>query len=78
MSKVTRDNLFKPALSRTESRSKTTDEISRAITEAEIAKRERKTERLRAMRLAKEAEEREKSGGEEKPKKTARAKRSKA
>ncbi|WP_309084547.1 hypothetical protein [Chelativorans sp.] len=77
MAKVTRDNLFKPTLSRTETKSRTTDEVSRAITSAEVAQRERKTARLKAMRLAKEAEEREKGGGEP-PKKLARAKRKKA
>lgn len=55
--RVTKHTLFKP--SRAESKSQTTDALSRAITEDEIARRERKTEKLRAARLAKEAEDRE-------------------
>lgn len=64
--KITKDNLFKP--SRAESKRQTTEQLSRAITEDEIARRERKTERLRAARLAKEAEDRE-EGRSKAPKK---------
>lgn len=68
MGKLNKDNLFKPNLSRAENKSRTTDEIARAITDDEIAQRNRKTERLRAIRLAKEAEERE-NGTDAAPKK---------
>jgi hypothetical protein len=56
MKKITKDNLFKPNPTRGETKHETTDEAARAIIESEAGKRERKTERLREARLAKEAE----------------------
>lgn len=54
MNEITKDNLFKPKPSRSESKSATTDKVARAITDRESAERRRKTERLRAARLARE------------------------
>jgi len=50
------DNFFKPKLSGSESKAQTTTNAARAISDKETAAREQKTERLRAARLAKEAE----------------------
>ena len=61
MARLTKDNLFKPPLSRMEAKNKTTDEISRAITQDESVQRHRKTERLKALRLEKEAQEKERA-----------------
>jgi hypothetical protein len=52
MNKAT-ESLFKP--NRQESKAQTTDTAARAILETEAAKREAKTARLRAARLAMEA-----------------------
>ncbi|WEX07100.1 hypothetical protein [Chelativorans sp. AA-79] len=73
MPKPTSDDLFQPSLTRMESKSRTTDQVSRAITEAETAQRERKTARLKAVRLAKEAKEQEKGDGGALRKKSSRA-----
>jgi hypothetical protein len=70
MSKVTKENLFKS--SPRESKSHTTDQIFRGITEDEASRRERKTEKLRAARLAKEAEDRDKQPAEAPTKKRGR------
>jgi len=52
---VTRHNLFKP--SRSEVRHEATDQTARAIIDAEVTQREAKTERLRAARMARAAED---------------------
>jgi hypothetical protein len=53
-----------------ELKARRTDEAARAISEAEAAARERKTQKLRAARLAREAEG--EAAGKEKPRKTKR------
>jgi len=59
MNKITKDNLFKPKQSRSESKSATTDNAARAIIDRESSERLRKTERLRAARLADEKKKRD-------------------
>jgi hypothetical protein len=54
MKKITKDNLFAPKPSRSESKSATTDKAARAITDRESNERQRKTEKLRAARLERE------------------------
>lgn len=53
MARLTKDTLFKPT--RAESKHATTDSAARTILETEAAARQKKTERLRAMRLEVEA-----------------------
>ncbi|CDX31791.1 conserved hypothetical protein [Mesorhizobium sp. ORS 3359] len=48
--------LFKPAPSRTEAKTDTTSRVARQIQDLEAKERSAKTERLRAARLAQEAE----------------------
>jgi len=48
--------LFKPNSTRTEAKADTTDKAARQIIDAEAAKRAAKTEKLRAARLAQEAD----------------------
>ena len=50
--RITRENLFKPPKSRSETKAETTDSAARSIIEAEAAKRREKSERLKAERLA--------------------------
>ena len=52
--KVTKETLFKPT--RPETKAEITDRTVRAILDDEAAKRRAKTEKLRAARLAMEAE----------------------
>jgi len=54
MKRLTKETLFKPT--RAESKQAATDETAWAMLEAEDEKRRKKTERLREMRLAAEAE----------------------
>jgi len=49
--------VFQPRASRQEAKADTTTRIAREIMDAELAKREAKTERLRLARLAQEATE---------------------
>jgi hypothetical protein len=49
---ITKENLFKPTNSRSESKAETTNNAARAIIEAEARKRREKSERLRAQRMA--------------------------
>ncbi len=51
---LTRDTLFKPNRSKAETKADITDRTARGIMDSEAAKREAKTERLRAARLAAE------------------------
>ena len=51
---VTKETLFKPT--RSETKAEITDRTVRAILDDEVAKRRAKTEKLRAARLAMEAE----------------------
>lgn len=51
------ENLIHPRETRAEAKSRVTDATSRAIIEDELAERERKTAKLRAARLNKEAKE---------------------
>jgi hypothetical protein len=60
MKKITKDNLFAPKPSRSESKSAITDKTARAITDRESSERQRKTESLRAARLEREKGEPEK------------------
>jgi hypothetical protein len=52
--RITKENLFKPSKSRSETKADITDNAARAIIETEAAKRHEKSERLRAARLAHE------------------------
>jgi hypothetical protein len=52
--RITKENLFKPSKSRSETKADITDNAARAIIETEAAKRREKSERLRAARLAHE------------------------
>ena len=54
---ITRDNLFRPARSKAETKAEITDHTARAIIDAETERRETKSARLRQIRLEKEAEE---------------------
>jgi hypothetical protein len=54
---ITKDNLFRPARSKAETKADITDSAARAIIDAEAEKREAKTERLRKARLKMEAEQ---------------------
>jgi hypothetical protein len=56
-SAITKDNLFRPARSKAETKADVTDSTARAIIDAEIESREAKTERLRKARLKMEAEQ---------------------
>lgn len=51
---LTRDTLFKPNKSKSENKADTTTQVARAIMDDETARREAKTERLRAARVAAE------------------------
>ncbi|MFB2552787.1 hypothetical protein [Ensifer soli] len=53
---VTKDNIFKPAKSSAEQKASSTDTAARQIVLAEAAERVRKTESLRKLREAREAE----------------------
>lgn len=55
MAHLTKDTLFKPT--RTETKMSNTDMAARSIADKEADARIQKTARLRALRLAKEAEE---------------------
>jgi hypothetical protein len=59
MNKVTKDNLFKPSMSKGELKGDATTRAARAIIDREVADRDAKTARLKIARLAKEAEERD-------------------
>lgn len=50
-----RDDPFRPNLTRTESRAETVSRIARGMIDEEVARREAKTARLKAARLAQEA-----------------------
>lgn len=54
---ITKDNLFKPAKSKSETKADITDRAAQAIIDSEADKRRAKTERLKAQRLAQEQEE---------------------
>jgi hypothetical protein len=60
VAEISKDKLFQPKPALADSRSTKTDKVFRAIVDAEAAYTPIKTARLRAARLAKEAEEREK------------------
>lgn len=53
---ITKDTLFKPSRSRAETKAEITDNAARAIIDAEAAAREAKSAKLRAARLAREAD----------------------
>lgn len=55
MSRSTEKDPVQPRETRAEARSRVTDATSRIIRDDEVADRERKTERLRNARLAREA-----------------------
>lgn len=55
MSMPTKDNLFRPALSRTETKADITDRVAREIIQEETNRRQTLTEKLRAARLVQEA-----------------------
>lgn len=57
MTKPTRDTLFKPTLSRTESKAEAVSRIAMSMIEQETAQREAKTERLRQARMERDAAE---------------------
>jgi hypothetical protein len=49
------DRIFRPRPSKQEAKSETTSRVARDIIDAEVTRREAKTERLKAARLAREA-----------------------
>lgn len=51
-----RDDPFRPNLTRTESRAESVSRIARGMIDEEVARREAKTARLKAARLAREAD----------------------
>ncbi len=51
---TTKDNLFRPTRTRAESKAEVTDRTARAIIDAEVQRREAKTEKLRQARIASE------------------------
>ena len=53
--KINKDNLFKPAKSKSETKADITDRASQAIIDSEANKRREKTERLKAQRLKAES-----------------------
>ncbi|SHO67682.1 hypothetical protein SAMN02745172_04363 [Pseudoxanthobacter soli DSM 19599] len=55
MTALTRDTVFKPKLSQTESKADAVSRIARSMIEQEASLRQAKTARLREARLAKEA-----------------------
>jgi hypothetical protein len=55
MMTATRQQFFKPTKVSAEKKAAETNSVARGIVEQEAAAREKKTEKLRAMRLAKEA-----------------------
>lgn len=55
MAKITQDTVFKPSLSKSESKAEAVSHAAMNIIEQEIAARDAKTARLRAARLAEEA-----------------------
>lgn len=54
MTTITKDNLFRPTRSRAETKAEITDQIAKAIIEAEEKRQEEKTARLRKARLESE------------------------
>ncbi len=56
MKPLSDSSLFKPAPSRTEAKTDTTSRVARQILDLEASTRDAKTKRLRAARLAQEAE----------------------
>ncbi|GAB4064779.1 hypothetical protein KHC28_11795 [Ancylobacter sonchi] len=55
MAKPTKGSLFKPNLTRTESKAESVSRVAMSMIEQETAKRDAKTARLREARLAQEA-----------------------
>ncbi|HEU4986521.1 MAG TPA: hypothetical protein VFT89_05585, partial [Rhizobiaceae bacterium] len=54
---LTKDTLFAPKPSKAETKNDVTTQVARAIIDAETAARQAKSQRLRELRLKKEAEE---------------------
>lgn len=71
MTAPTKDTLFRPVPSRTETKADTTDRIAREIIQSETDRRHALTEKLRAARLAQEA-----AASEEKPARKPRSRKS--
>lgn len=57
MTVLTKDNLFTPSRSKSETKAETTNQAARSIMEVEAKAREAKTARLREARLVHEAEQ---------------------
>lgn len=55
MANTNRDGLFKPNLTKTESKAETVSRVARNMIDQEIAKRDAKTARLREARMARDA-----------------------
>ncbi|MFT0859583.1 hypothetical protein [Ancylobacter sp. G4_0304] len=55
MVEPTRDNLFKPNLTKAESKADAVSRIAKTMIDQEVARRDAKTARLREARLAQEA-----------------------
>lgn len=55
MAGTNRDGLFKPNLTKTESKAETVSRVARSMIDQEIAKRDAKTARLREARMARDA-----------------------
>lgn len=57
MTVLTKDNLFTPPRSKSETKAETTNQAARSIMDVEAKAREAKTARLREARLVREAEQ---------------------
>lgn len=55
MAKTTHDDLFKPNLTKTESKAETVARVARSLINQETVRRDAKTARLREARLARDA-----------------------
>lgn len=55
MASANHDGIFKPNLTKTESKAETVSRIARSMIDQEVAKRDAKTARLREARIARDA-----------------------
>lgn len=69
---ATKDQFFKPAKMSAQAKAAQTNSVIRDILDAEVVARDKKTEKLRAMRLAQEEEEAAKKLADPAPKKRTR------
>lgn len=69
---ATKDQFFKPEKMSAQAKAEQTNSVVRDILDAEVTARDKKTEKLRAMRLAQQEEEAAKAPAEPAPKKRSR------